>query len=179
MTYFGAENNGDYPGNSSAVTSSAYYVSWVDAIVYCNLRSLAEGLTPVYTMDGSYDIRADNSPWTQYYHIAKNTSGKYFYDYYEEDTNWDLDGSINTNFSANGYRLPTSWEYAYIIQNDENFFDNQEFFEWGHNYYTDYSRVFFDPSILKVDSGKNINSREENLGFRVVRNADANSGSNP
>lgn len=181
MTYFGAENSGDYPGNTISDITSAYYVSWVDAIVYCNLRSLAEGLTPVYTMNGSYDMRTDSNPWTQNYHIAKNASGKYFYDYYEEDTNWDLDQlNLETNFSANGYRLPTSWEYAYIVQSNPNFIDTEGLFEWAHNFFYDYSRVFFDPSSKKVDnSGKNINSREENLGFRVVRNAVSNSGSNP
>ncbi len=48
-------------------------VSWVDAIRYCNLRSLREGLTPCY----------------------------------DEKT-------LECNFDANGYRLPTEaeWEYA-------------------------------------------------------------------
>ncbi|MBQ4014484.1 MAG: hypothetical protein II610_04430, partial [Treponema sp.] len=31
----------------------AYYVSWCDAIVYCNLKSIADGLTPVYSLDGA------------------------------------------------------------------------------------------------------------------------------
>ena len=28
----------------------AYYVSWYDALVYCNKRSIAEGLTPCYSI---------------------------------------------------------------------------------------------------------------------------------
>jgi formylglycine-generating enzyme required for sulfatase activity len=31
----------------------AYYVSWFAALKYCNLRSMAEGLTPVYNISGS------------------------------------------------------------------------------------------------------------------------------
>ena len=33
----------------------AYYVSWYDALVYCNKRSRAEGLTPCYSISESTD----------------------------------------------------------------------------------------------------------------------------
>ena len=33
----------------------AYYVSWYDALVYCNKRSMAEGLTPCYSISDSTD----------------------------------------------------------------------------------------------------------------------------
>ena len=32
-------------------------MSWYDAIVYCNLRSLSEGLCPVYSLDNETDPR--------------------------------------------------------------------------------------------------------------------------
>ena len=35
----------------------AYYVSWYDAIVYCNLRSIDEGLTPAYKIGEETDPR--------------------------------------------------------------------------------------------------------------------------
>lgn len=35
-----------------------YNVSWYDALVYCNKRSLKEGLTPCYTVSGSTDTDA-------------------------------------------------------------------------------------------------------------------------
>jgi len=70
-----------------------YYVSWYSAIKYCNLRSMAEGLTACYTVGGSTDP-ADWGEVPDIYHPA-----------------WD---SAICNWEANGYRLPTEaeWEYA-------------------------------------------------------------------
>lgn len=71
----------------------AYYVSWYDALVYCNKRSIAEGLTPCYTISDS----TDPDDWG-----TIPTSG---------NTTWN---AVKCNFEANGYRLPKEeeWEYA-------------------------------------------------------------------
>ena len=71
----------------------AYNVSWYDAIQYCNLRSLAEGLVPCYTIAGS--TNPDN--WGSVPRDGNDT--------------WD---AVSCNFGANGYRLPTEaeWEFA-------------------------------------------------------------------
>lgn len=71
----------------------AYKVSWYDALVYCNKRSMAEGLTPCYTIGGS----TNPAVWGD---IPSDM-----------DSTWD---DVICNFSANGYRLPTEveWEYA-------------------------------------------------------------------
>lgn len=71
----------------------AYYVSWYAILKYCNLRSLAEGLTPVYSISGSTNPADWGAVPTNY------------------NTAWD---AAICNWSANGYRLPTEaeWEYA-------------------------------------------------------------------
>jgi formylglycine-generating enzyme required for sulfatase activity len=65
-------------------------VSWYDAIEYCNMRSVKEGLTPAYTIDKT---RSDGS----------NTNGS-------DNVKW----VVTWNRNANGYRLPTDaeWELA-------------------------------------------------------------------
>jgi len=88
--YMPAENWSSYgTGN----TYPAYYVSWYKIIKYCNLKSMAEGLTPCYTISGS----TDPAVWG-----AVPTSN---------NTTWN---AVVCNWSAKGYRLPTEaeWEYA-------------------------------------------------------------------
>ncbi len=69
-------------------------VSWCDAMIYCNKRSMEEGLTPCYSIKNS----TNPSDWGQVPTSSNNTT-------------WN---TAICDFTANGYRLPTAaeWEYA-------------------------------------------------------------------
>lgn len=90
-----------------------YYVSWYDAIVYCNLRSMEEGLEPVYII---YNVK-NPSQWTGIRSSVENGRTKYCGlktgDGRPEETVFDAWENVIMDNSANGYRLPhfKEWEY--------------------------------------------------------------------
>lgn len=86
----------------------AYYVNWYDAIVYCNLRSIAENLDPVYKLG----TESDPKKWDG----IVSADGKYCGPA-EINSQWD---AITMDIEANGYRLPTVAEWEYLARGDEN-----------------------------------------------------------
>ena len=75
----------------------AYNMSWFEMIVYCNKRSIAEGLTPCYMINNS----TNPVSWGEIPTSATHA-------------NYDTWNAVTCDFYADGYRLPTEaeWEYA-------------------------------------------------------------------
>ena len=84
-------------GESIGPYYPAHQVNWFDVLMYCNRRSVAEGLTPCFSIGGETNPdKWGRQPDSQ------------------EEPGWDDWYHAKCDFTANGYRLPTivEWEYA-------------------------------------------------------------------
>lgn len=77
------------------------YVSWYDAIYFCNKLSTMFGLVPVYSVDGITDV----TKWNYKPHHGKSLYKRI----------------IEQNLNANGFRLPTEEEWKYAARGGEDF----------------------------------------------------------
>ena len=106
-----------------------YYVSWYDAIVYCNLRSMAEGLDPVYSVGG----KTDPTKWTG---IGGNSSTGYYA--YSPDDTWK---SVSIDYTKSGWRLPFEVEWEYLAR-DGILTNTGQYYYSGGNTATDVGWIY-------------------------------------
>ncbi len=94
-SYFNGSSGREASDGETQVNRPVEQVSWYDALVYCNKKSMADGLTPCYTISG----KTNPAEWG----VVPTSS----------DATWN---TVICNFNANGYRLPTEveWEYALL-----------------------------------------------------------------
>ncbi len=79
-----------------------YKVSWYDAIIYCNLRSIDEGYEPVYVVGG----KTNPTQWT-------GIDGNYLEGWCAPSgCSWD----VTILADKNGWRLPTEIEWEYLAR---------------------------------------------------------------
>ncbi|MDR1372369.1 MAG: formylglycine-generating enzyme family protein [Dysgonamonadaceae bacterium] len=96
--YFTCLNN-DTTAYAPSSSKPADMICWYDAIAYCNKLSAMEGKTPCYTVDGI-------SNWLNFSYSSIPESS-------DDHTAWD---AATCDFTADGYRLPTEWEWEYAAR---------------------------------------------------------------
>ncbi|MBQ0051813.1 MAG: formylglycine-generating enzyme family protein, partial [Treponema sp.] len=93
-------SDGNLVSGDAVLKHPVNYVSWYDALVYCNKLSIKEDLTPCYTISGL----TNPDEWGS---VPRS-----------DNTSWN---AATCDFTANGYRLPTEAEWEWLARGGENF----------------------------------------------------------
>ena len=136
-------------------SSSSATATWYDAVIYCNLRSIAEGLVPAYYISDNGNKLCDPADWVLIEpNIKADAQGKYCYS--SDTPSAALDKGIKMDMSADGYRLPTEIEWEYLAVFYGVYGSSPE---WCWDWYVGFDEM---PENLPVTG-------IEKIGERVVR----------